>query len=1022
MRLAAGLYEALITRDVDAAVRALEQLVADVQDLTPDAAPHVLARHVHDLVLKTLRHMPGGDAKLQHQVELANRIVDLLATGVAGSGVDPGDDVPSPGTMLHSVRDPAQDRLGTGQLTRPSLPLRHSDLIVNGPRDLRLGAEIRKELASADRVDLLVAFVKWSGLRVVRTELDEFCRRHPGKLRILTTTYLRASEVEALDTLQQMGADVRVSYDSRRTRLHAKAWLFHRDTGFSTGLVGSSNLSHSALLDGCEWNVRLSAIDNGAILAKFQATFDQYWDEGEFEPYDRARFLAATDHRDSQRDALARAVQLRPYPHQQEVLDALAQERAAGHTRNLVIAATGTGKTVVAALDYVRLRKEWGEATLLFVAHRKEILEQSLATFRAGMRDGHFGELLVGGSRPTKGTHVFASIQSLHADRLDQLAPDAYDILIVDEFHHAEAPTYRRLLEHLRPRVVLGLTATPERADGKSVLDWFDRRIAAELRLWDALDLGLLVPFQYFGVHDGTDLSWIDWRSGRYDVTTLEKIYTADDLRAAAVLRAIDEKVRAPREMRALGFCVSKRHAHFMAEYCRRKDLPALAVTDEASPTERAEALRKLRAGEVNILFTVDLFNEGVDVPSVDTVLFLRPTESATIFLQQLGRGLRLAEDKECLTILDFIGTAHRRFRFDQRFRAILGGTRASVRRAIEQGFPHLPSGCEIDLDREAQQSVLRNIRAALQPGPSGLAEDLAALGDIGLREFIRRAEIDLDDIYKPDQTFTGLRHRAGLLPGPAPDNTISRALSRLLHIDDPVRLDTWRSWLRADHPPEPTPDLALQLMLFSALGHVQRPVAELADAFAELWALPDLRRELADLLDELADQRRRPTWPMPDLPFHVHASYSRDEISAGLRQVRKGKLLRTQGGVYKDDASRSDILYVTLEKDEREFTPTTLYEDYPISPTRFHWESQSITRADSETGRRYQDHASRNWRILLFVRQSKRDARGVTLPYLFLGTVRYVQHESEKPMRIIWELDRSMPPDFFRQVKVAAG
>jgi superfamily II DNA or RNA helicase len=1019
--LVAGLYEALVTRDRAAALRALEELIAESEGLSADAAPQVLARHLHDLLAKALRGVTGDD-KLRRQVELANRLVTLLAAELPGAGIDETDGVGEPAEMLLSIQPEADVRLGTGEQVRPSIPLRHSDLIVNGPRDLRLGSEIRAELPSADRVDLLVAFLKWSGLRILERELAEFCRRRPGKLRVLTTTYLGASEPEALEALREMGAEIRVSYDSRRTRLHAKAWLFRRDSGFSTALVGSSNLSRSAMLDGCEWNVRLSVVDNAAILAKFQATFDQYWDEPDFEPYDRERFVSETEHRDPRRDALARAAHLRPYPHQSEVLDALAEERAAGHHRNLVVAATGTGKTVVAALDYARLRRQRGEASLLFVAHRKEILDQSLATFRVAVRDGHFGELLAGGQRPTRGQHVFASVQSLHDDRLATFAPDAFDVVIVDEFHHAAAPTYRRLLDHVRPEILLGLTATPERADGTSVLGWFDDRIAAELRLWDALDLGLLVPFQYFGVHDGTDLSWIDWRGGRYDVSTLESVYTADDLRARAVIRAIRDKVRRPGSMRALGFCVSVRHAEFMAAYCRKNGLAALAVTGETAKTARSQALHQLRVGEVNILFTVDLFNEGVDIPSVDTVLFLRPTESATVFLQQLGRGLRLAEDKECLTVLDFIGTAHRKFRFDRRYRALVGGTRAGVGTQIERGFPHLPAGCEIQLDRESQQEVLKNIRAALPATARGLAEDLAALGAVGLRAFVRAAEIELEDLYRNRLCYTALEHHAGLRDGEPPDNTVTRALGRLLHVDDASRLDVWRRWVRAETPPVADPDEPLQLMLFAALGHAQRPVAELGEAFEELWSMPAIRAELAELLDELADRRRRSTWPMLDLPFRVHATYSRDEISAGLGQVRKGKLLRTQSGVYCDRDASADILFVTLEKDEKDFTPTTLYNDYPISPTRFHWESQAATREDSETGRRYREHASAGWRVLLFVRQHKRDDRRITSPYRFLGPVRYVEHEGEKPMQIIWELERPMPADFFREVKLAAG
>ena len=314
------------------------------------------------------------------QRELANKVVELLGAEVPSAGIDRDDEVADPIELLFALRDPTEARLGTGEIERPKLPLGQSDLLINGPRDLAIGHEIRSELASATAVDVIVSFVKWTGVRVIKPELEEFARRHPGKLRLLTTTYMGATEIEALDALVELGAQVKVSYDARRTRLHAKAWLFHRDTGYSTGIIGSSNLSHAALLDGCEWNVRLSMVDNHTILEKFITTFDQYWSDMAFEPYDRAKFAEAGEYRDPARDLLARAVQIRPFPHQSTALDQLANERAHGHMRNLIVAATGTGKTVVAALDYARLRKVLGgDPSLLFIAHREEILQQSLA-------------------------------------------------------------------------------------------------------------------------------------------------------------------------------------------------------------------------------------------------------------------------------------------------------------------------------------------------------------------------------------------------------------------------------------------------------------------------------------------------------------------------------------------------------------------------------------------------------------------------------------------------------------------
>ncbi|MCB9598631.1 MAG: DUF3427 domain-containing protein [Sandaracinaceae bacterium] len=1020
MSLPPGLYEALVSEALADALQRLEGWGVETRGLDADTSAQILARHLHGLLLKALETQPS-ETRLEDQLALANDLVRWLAERGPKAGIDEGDALGDPASLLLSLRHPGEARLGTGALPRPLLPLRQSALLANGPRDVRVGHMIQRELPSADRVDVLVAFLKDSGLRVILPALRQFLTRRPGALRVLTTTYTGATELEAIEKLIELGADVRVSYDHRRTRLHAKAWLFHRASEFSTALVGSSNLSRAALLDGCEWNVRLTEVDNRPLLSQFRTTFDQYWADEVFEPYDRARFLDSSERRDPARDAIARAVKPRPYRHQQQVLDALDEERRHGHWRNLVVSATGTGKTIVAALDYARLHRAWGGATLLFVAHREQILTQSLGAFRAAMGDGHFGELLVGASKPIHGTHVFASVQSLHAKRLEKLAPDAFDVVIVDEFHHAAARTYTDLLSKLTPRVLLGLTATPERTDGKSVLGWFDDRVAAELRLWDALDLGLLSPFQYFGLHDGTDLSRVDFRAGRYDTTALERIYTADDARAASVLRATVEKVRDPRAMRALGFCVSVRHAEFMAAFFSARGIPAKAVSFETSGADLVDAVQDLRTGAVNVLFTVDKFNEGVDLPMVDTVLFLRPTESATVFLQQLGRGLRLDEGKACLTVLDFIGTSHEKFRFDRRFQALAGGTRADVLAAVEEGFPYLPGGCDIQLDREAQDVVVRNIRESLRTGWSGLAHDLAQTGDVGLRAFLDRADIDLAQLYKGGRSYTALLHQAGLRPGPPPDGAPARALERLLHVDDERRLDTWRSWLRAPEPPRADPNDPLQLMLFAAAGFVRRSVADLADAFAELWGQPDLRREYLALFDLLEDQLRRPTHPMDDLPFQVHATYARDEVSAGLRQLRKGKLLRTQGGVYKDDASRSDILFVTLEKTEKEFTPTTLYNDYPITPTRFHWESQAKTRSDSKTGRRYQGHVAMGWRVLLFVRHHK-TTRGVTSPYLFLGPVTYAEHQSDKPMQIIWQLERAMPPSFWSDVKVAAG
>ncbi len=1028
-RLVPGLYDEPISRSRAAALAALAPELRVIRELDPQHAHVALTRVLSRLISNALASFPHDEQRTAYQLALANRIIDLLRDGSPEAGVETSDGFDPPGQSLYAILRPVAAPASPVEPKRPQIALSMSDLLVNGPHDLSLGQEVRRELASADRVDLLCSFLKWSGLRVVEAELRDL-RARGAMLRVLTTAYMMATERRALDALVDMGAEVKVSYDAERTRLHAKAWLFHRESGFSTGYVGSSNLSHAAMLDGTEWNVRLSGIDNGAILEKFVATFEQYWEDPNFRPYDAAEFDQVTER--AKRAALAPylIVDIEPREHQREMLEDLAAERAHGHHRNLVVAATGTGKTIVAALDYKRLQRELTRARLLFVAHRREILEQSITTFRVALRDGAFGETLVAGQRPDRWEHVFASVQSLSEAELDKIPSDYFDVLIVDEFHHAAAPTYERLLTHFKPKVLLGLTATPERTDGSSVLHWFDGRIASELRLWKALDDGLLSPFQYFGIGGAPDVSGVKWSRGRYDTSALSNVYTADHLFALRVVQEVQRKVSDVSKMRALGFCVDVAHAEFMAAAFTKAGIASAAVSAETKSRERAEQLAKLRAGELRCVFSVDLFNEGVDLPDVDTVMFLRPTESATVFLQQLGRGLRRSQNKECLTVLDFIGNANRRFRFDLRYRAIVGGTRRSIERDIEQGFPSLPSGCVIQLDKQAQQAVLDNVRKQLGTGFQGLVEDLQALHardkHVTLATFLREANVDLEDVYANGRCWTTLRRAAGIaLPPRGPDDDqLERAICRMLHIDDSLRLDGIRAFVSQASAPRPDDTNAVQRILFMLLGYVRKPLTELKNAWSALWRTPALREELKELLDILDDRRRRVTIPLASLPLRVHGTYTLDEILAGVDERNsKGGVKRIQTGVYFCDRLKTDLLFVTLEKSEKEYSPTTLYNDYAISPTRFHWETQSNCHDGTDTGRRYLRASTTSAeRVLLFVRTRKKDARGETMPYALLGPAFHHAHRGGRPMQIEWELETPMPAAFYQATKIAAG
>lgn len=1023
-----GLHESVVTRALLRRLASRADLTPQIENVDPADQADVLARHLGHTILRSLR--TPSDADEAARLATVRQVLALL---------DADEEVPADGVrrLLALTRPTAPGRPPTYPVgVRPSTPLTDVALLTNAHGDPSLGSEIKAELDTCDTVDLVCAFVKWHGMRTLEEQFTRL-RERGVPFRVVTTTYLGGTDQVALDRLaRDYGAQIRVQYDPRRTRLHAKGWLFRRRTGFDTAYVGSSNLTVSALVDGAEWNVRLSTATR-TLLDKVAATFETYWHSDEYAPYD------PDDDRD--RERLARALRLggggtptsllvsgldvRPYPHQQGILDALDAERTL-HDRhkNLVVAATGTGKTVVAALDYRRLVGNAPAAdrpSLLFVAHRREILDQSLRTYREVLTDGTFGELWVGGHLPTSFRHVFASVQTL-ASQVGDLAPDAFDIVVIDEFHHAEAPTYRRLLDHLTPRELLGLTATPERSDGTDVRAAFDGRTAAEIRVWDAIAENLLSPFHYFGIADGTDLTGLDWRGGRYVEADLEGLYTGNMARARLILRQVEDKVTDPTRMRALGFCAGVAHADDMARVFRDHGYTAVAVTGGTPRVDRERAIADLRAGRIQVIFTADLFNEGVDVPEVDTVLFLRPTESATLFLQQLGRGLRLCEGKAVLTALDFVGHHRAEFRADLRLRALTGATRRRLQNEIEKGFPLLPSGCQIVLDRVAQEEVLRSVRSSLAMTWPRLRDELRAYPTEDLGTFLSETGVELPQVLRPTKSWTTLRRDAGLLPGgPSPEETrLARRARAVAHVDDPQRARGYQRLLDgASYDDLTEAEQRLARMLFFTLWPNGGGFGSYEEGFEALRKEAPIRDELRRLVDLTFDAGRRPlvdldgvlttTW------LRVHARYSREELLAALDHgtlERKPSYFQ-EGVLHTRIAGRSvDALLVTLQKSEADYSPSTLYRDYPISPTLFHWESQSTTSAASPTGRRYQDGSST---VLLFVRAVRQGDLG-TEPYTFLGPATYVSHVGDRPMAITWRLTHPMPSDLYTAAAVA--
>ncbi|MFC6525083.1 DUF3427 domain-containing protein [Nonomuraea rubra] len=443
-----------------------------------------------------------------------------------------------------------------------------------------------------------------------------------------------------------------------------------------------------------------------------------------------------------------------------------------------------------------------------------------------------------------------------------------------------------------------------------------------------------------------------------------------------------------------------------------RAGLPSVAVTTNSSRDERDQALRDLRERKINAVFTVDLFNEGVDVPEIDTVLFLRPTDSATVFLQQFGRGLRLADDKPCLTVLDFVGHQYKQFRFDRRYRALTGASRTGIAREIEHGFPTLPAGCVIDVDRDVRRLVLENVRQALNLNWRDLAHELRDLGDVDLPTFLRETGLDVEDLYRDRQGWASLRHAAGFGAAPG-DKALGRAFGRMLHIDDVERL-TFLTELLAGRVPESPRELRLMAMLDVMLWGGTGPVSEMAARFARLTGAR--AAELRELAGVLRSGLRHVAPPLDAVvPLHVHARHSKNEVLAAFGV---DKPVHKREGVRYVQAHQADLFFATIDKSEGRYSPTTLYLNRAISEELFLWESQSMLRSSTPTARRYVTGDST---VHLYVRRSKREGpRGReglgAPPFTYAGPVQYVSHEGERLIRFVWRLKHALPPEVFHE------
>lgn len=1039
MSLPDGLYDQVLTQTLQALVaRSTDQSTRSLQALDPADAPARLSELLAAQLAQMLDDLHGeGDDKLRQQLELVNFLLVSLRLRL-GQGV-----------VADAVAEPAQILQAVHRHSAPPVPpetgLAAPWLFTAGKGSPALLGELRRELAACDRVDILVSFITHSGVRKLFDILQAITAvgadgRPRTRIRVLTTTYTGATEVRALDALAGLpGCEIRVSLDGRRTRLHAKAWLFRRRTGFGSAYVGSANLSGAALMGGLEWTTKFTERGQPELFERACAHFETLWEDSEFQRYDPAdpahrQALSAALKRESGEDILARPTffELAPKAYQQEMLDQLRLERDHGRWRNLVVAATGTGKTVVAAFDYRRLcLAEGGRPRLLFVAHREEILRQALRTYREVLRDHAFGEVLAGGMEPESFDHLFATIDSVVSrDLLVRRGASHWYAVVVDECHRLAAGRFDAFVTAVRPRVLLGLTATPERSDGKPILGYFDNRPdgapAVELRLWHALDQQLLCPFEYYACDDDTDFSGVPWAQPG-ELAAIDTLVTGNHVRARLVVDEWRRLAGDPARGRALVFCVSVAHAQFMTAQLERAGIKALCVVGETSHDERRQAPERLARGEVAALVTCDLYNEGVDLPMVDTLLLLRPTQSPVLFQQQIGRGLRLSPGKESCLILDFVGRHREDFRFDRLLSTLTGLPRGQLIEAVDKGFGSLPPGCHIHLQRQAREQVLRSLRKLVQQNWRRLQTELQAYAAlrgrsaVRLATFLREQAIGLDELYRSQgrSGWTNLKRDAGLLATPpgAEDGYFGRRFGDLLHVDDPARTDLLLKVAEpgASYVPQGERERQLLQMFAYQVDGQTRQTGSGEDFLQRLRAHPELLAELGEIgevLQPTSSLQQRAVPGLEDVPLCLHAAYGVREILTAVGWLTAARRAPFQAGVLALHERKVELLFVTLDKREG-YHEKIAYHDYAISAERFHWQSQNAAGPETYAGRRYLESPGNGWRFQLFVRTAKGQ------PYRACGPVTLEQAEGSKPMSIHWRLEVPLPGPLFRAFSI---
>lgn len=942
--------------------------------------------------------------------------------------------------------------------------LPHARTLIAGGEDALI-RHLIPHIDKAARVDVAVSFAMESGVRLLRPHLQELLDRD-GIMRFLTGDYLDVTDPDALRRLMDLeGRTSLMVFETGVTGFHPKSWIFHFPDGSGVALVGSSNLSAAALHTGVEWNYRVFTPDQQGGWRDVLQGFEDLIARPEIKPLTHAWIDTYEKRRVPPEKGFTRTLGVAPeqpppvpLPHeiQERALRALEQTRVNGYTAGMVVLATGLGKTWLSAFD--SSRKAFGR--VLFVAHREEILTQALETYRICRPHARLGRYS-GAEKDLEAAVLFASIQTLSKVRhLRQFAPDAFDYIVVDEFHHAAARTYRALIEHFTPKFLLGLTATPDRMDGGDLMGLCQENLVFRCDALEGIEKRLLSPFRYYGVPDAVDYTNIPWRGAGFDEAQLTFALATE----ARAQNAFEQHQRLGGR-RTLAFCCSQRHADFMSGYFTDRGLRTASVHAGSSSDPRATSLERLQAGELDAVFAVDMFNEGVDVPEIDTVLMLRPTESTVIWMQQFGRGLRRAVGKDDLTVVDYIGN-HRIFLNKARALLNCGDGDRALRLKLEEvarGRLVLPPGCDVIYELEALDMLQRLLRpvtmgdafeayyldfkertgerpraldmlhAGFKPNASGHGRWFDFVRDKGdldpdevralasLRDFLnvlattqmtRSYKMQLLQAMRRENAFPGeigidqltarfialaARHPTYRVDVTAPLDD-ARAVRKLLE-ENPI--DAWINGRGTGGRSYFSYRDGVFRTSFLVPSDLLAAFSAMVDEIID-WRLAEYLERSASRVAEAAEDGRPFEIEDPGRP-ELWREYMREEIPS-LFSLRFNTGSWNQGFVVQ---SGHAFLLVTLDKSNLQIGHQ--YVDGFVDDRRFRWSSQTRTKRDSGHGR-ILNQTAEGYQIHLFVRGNKIRGQKAT-PFIYCGDVDFESWEGDSPISVTFRL-RSQAPE----------